>query len=106
MTQAKLRTFGIALSGIVSAFHYRAPENQHPGYAVWAEYAGTSVEANNSHAEAAFSISVDYFTAEEFDDSIDAICDLLDTFGSWVLESVQFETETNLIHYEWRLDYA
>lgn len=106
MTQSKLRTFGTALSAAVTAYHYRAPENQRPGYAVWAEYAGTHVSANNSHAEAAFSIAVDYFTATEFDSAIDAICDLLDTFGSWVLESVQFEPETNIIHYEWRLDYA
>lgn len=106
MTQAKLRTFGAALSDVVTAYHYRAPENQAPGYAVWAEYAGAHVSADNSHAEAAFSIAVDYFTAEEFDAKIDAISALLDTFGSWVLESVQFEPETNIIHYEWRLDYA
>lgn len=106
MTQAKLRTFGTALSDIVRAYHYRAPENCKPGYAVWEEYAGTHVSADNSHAEAAFSISVDYFTATEFDEAIDAICELLNTFGSWVLESIQFEPETNIIHYEWRLDYA
>jgi len=106
MTQAKLKTFGVALSDIVRAYHYRAPENVAPGYAVWIEIADTHVSANNRHAEAAFTIAVDYFTAKEFDASIDAICDLLNGFGSWTLESVQFEPDTSLIHYEWRLDYA
>lgn len=106
MTQAKLKTFGTALAAAVKAYHYRAPENEAPGYAVWAELAATSVEADNRHAEGAFTIAVDYFTREEYDDAIDTICDLLDSFGSWVIESVQFETETGLIHYEWRLDYA
>lgn len=106
MTQDKLRTFGTALASVSRAYHYRAPENEPSGYAVWAELASTSVEADNSHAEAAFSISVDYFTRTEFDDTIDDICDLLDTFGSWRIESIQFEQETGFIHYEWRLDYA
>lgn len=107
MTQAQLKAFGDALGEILSAsFHYTAPENRPPKYAVWQEIAGTSVSANNRHAESGFTIDVDLFTREEYDTTIDAISNLLDSYGSWTIESVQYETDTGLIHYTWRLDYA
>ena len=106
MTQQQLRTFGAGLAQICNAYHYRVPENTRPGYAVWQELSGESVQADNIHAESAFTIAVDYFTRAEFDSTIDDIQDYLEQFGSWRLESVQFEEETNVIHYEWRINYA
>lgn len=106
MTQAYLKEFGRNLARICKAYHYRAPENTRPGYAVWQELAGASVGADNRHAEALYDIAVDYFTKTEFDSTIDAIEAFLQEYGSWRLESVQFEIDTGVIHYEWRLDYA
>lgn len=106
MRQTALRSFGLGLGAICRAYHYRAPENTAPGYAVWQEIAGGAVEAENRHAEDSFEIALDYFTKTEFDENIDAIEAFLQGFGSWTLESVQFEYETGYIHYEWRIDYA
>lgn len=106
MTQQFLKTFGIGLADVCRAYHYRAPENVRPGYAVWQEIAGSALAAENRHAEGFFDISVDYFTKTEFDPTIDAIAAFLQGYGSWRLESVQFEQDTGMIHYEWRIDYA
>lgn len=106
MTQSYLKEFGRGLATVCKAYHYRAPENTRPGYAVWQELSGSSVSGDNRHAEALFDISVDYFTRTEFDETIDAIETFLQGYGSWHLESVQFEQDTGIIHYEWRLDYA
>ena len=107
MTQNELKKFGEALGNILGAsYHYTAPENRPPKYAVWQELLGIDLHANNRHAESGFLISVDYFTAEEYDPNIDAISALLDVYGSWTIESVQFEQDTMLIHYEWRLEHA
>lgn len=106
MTQSELKTFGQGLAVICSAYHYRCPENTKPGYAVWQELFGGSVQGDNRHTESLFEIAVDYFTKKEFDAKIDAIEDFLQGYGSWRLESVQFEQDTGVIHYEWRLNYA
>lgn len=106
MTQNELKTFGAGLAQICTAYHYRVPENTKPSYAVWQELSGEAIEADNVHRESSYYIAVDYFTKKEFDAKIDAIQEYLDRFGSWTLESVQFENETNIIHYEWRIFYA
>lgn len=107
MTQTQLKEFGNALGATVdTSFHYTAPENQSPGYCVWQEILGINLAGDDKHAESGFVIAVDYFTDEEYDSNIDAISALLDTYGSWTIESVQYEEDTGLIHYEWRLEYA
>lgn len=106
MTQSYLRIFGTGLAQICTTYHYRAPENVSPGYAVWQELGGSALMAENRPSELLYELSVDYYTRTEFDATIDAISAFLDSYGSWRLESVQFEQETGLIHYEWRLDYA
>lgn len=107
MTQIALKSFGLGLAVIVpKAYHYTAPENTPAQYAVWAELSGEHLAADNKEAEGKFEISVDYFTKVEFDSVIDDISGFLDAFGSWRIESVQYEELTGYIHYEWRLDYA
>lgn len=107
MTQAGLKTFGLGLGLIVEkAYHYTAPENTPARYVVWAELSGEHLAADNRESEGKFEIAVDYFTTKEFDTTIDDISDFLDGFGSWRIESVQYEEQTGYIHYEWRLDYA
>ena len=107
MTQAELRAFGLGLGQIVTnTFHYTAPENTSANYAVWAELSGVALSSDNKQAEGRCEIAIDYFTKTEFDGTIDSISSYLNNFGSWHIESVQFEPETRYIHYEWRLDYA
>lgn len=106
MTQAKLKIFGQGLAAVCRAYHYRCPENTKPGYVVWQELSGNSVAGDNRHSESLCEIAVDYFTKTEFDAVIDDIEAYLQDYGSWRLESVQFETDTGVIHYEWRLEYA
>ena len=107
MTQSGLKSFGLGLATIVpNAYHYTAPENTPAKYAVWAELAGNHLAADNKEAEGAFEIAVDYFTKTEFDATIDSISSFLDGFGSWRIESVQYEEETGYIHYEWRINHA
>lgn len=107
MTQATLKKFGTALGAKISrAYHYTAPENCAPKYAVWQEIMGISMAGDNRHTESGFVVIVDYFTDAEYDTNIDVIETFLDGYGSWTVESVQYETDTGLIHYEWRLEYA
>ena len=107
MTQEHLKAFGLGLGQIVAkSYHYAPPENTPAAYAVWAEISGTNLAADNKAAEGAFTIAVDYFTKTEFDSTIDSIMTYLSSYGTWSLESVQYEEDTRYIHYELRLDYA
>ena len=47
--------------------------------------------------------TIDLYTRQEFDPAVDQIQEGLNTSEGvgWVLSSVQYEDETNLIHYEW-----
>ena len=47
--------------------------------------------------------TIDLYTLQEFDPAVDLIQEALNTSEGvgWVLSSVQYEDETNLIHYEW-----
>lgn len=102
MLQAKLEPIGAAFAAIVqNSYHYWRPNINAP-FLVWAEDQDVGFEANNVHEEQAIQGTVDYFTKQEFDPAIDAIQKALDDLGaSWYLNSVQYEDETNLIHYEW-----
>lgn len=107
MTQTALKSFGLGLGQIVTkSYHYTAPENTPAKYAVWQELSGEHLTADNKAGEGKFEIAVDYYTKTEFDATVDAISAYLDTYGSWRIESVQYEEQSGYIHYEWRLDYA
>lgn len=85
-------------------YHYRRPDNVTSGYGVWAETGETqSMNANNRKVEQQLTGYLDYYTLTEFDPVLDKIQEALDRLscGAWSLNSVQYEDETNLIHYEW-----
>lgn len=86
--------------------YYRTDLN--PPYLLWAESGeGESYWADNSIAEQVISGDVDYFTRTEFDPSVDAIQDaLISVARAWRLDSVDYEEETNLIHYHWTFEVA
>ena len=101
--QKKLKTFRDALTGLkVSVFHYRRRKMQ-PPFAVWQEDGeGDSLHTGNRKTEQVITGTLDYFTLTEYDDVIDQIQDALNaSCTAWRLESVQYEEETNMIHYEW-----
>lgn len=86
----------------INLYHYWRPKME-PPFLVWQETGeATSFDANNSKREQAIEGSADYYTLTEYDATIDAIQDALNGLGvGWVLTSVDYEDETNLIHYSW-----
>ena len=109
--QQKLERIGTALAtglaGTCEVWHYWRPKLQAP-FCVWAEDGeDEAFDADNAKKEQVISGYVDYYTKTEYDPITDTIQQILNTifeagvFG-WRLESVQYEDETNMIHYEWR----
>lgn len=83
-------------------YHYLRPKVEFPCI-VWQEDGENSFEAGNIKAEQAITGTTDYFTQEEYDPAIDGIQAAHNALKiAWELSSVQYEEETNLIHYEWR----
>lgn len=69
---------------------------------VWQEQAESSFHSNNSKSERALEGVCDFYTLEENDSKIDEIENALEGMGaSWQLTSVQFESESELIHFSW-----
>ena len=73
-----------------------------PPFCVWAEDGENGFNAGNRKAEQAITGTVDYYTPQEYDPAVDNIQAALNSLRiPWQLNSVQYEDETNLIHYEW-----
>lgn len=72
-------------------------------YIVWAEDTEVaSLEADDYKAGQTVEGTIDYFTKDEDDENIEMIPVALNAFRiGWTLNSVQYEEETELIHYEW-----
>lgn len=112
--QNKLQQIGAELSAAIGAkrvHHYFRPTGEVPSV-VWQEQGeDNSFHSGNHKTEQAIRGTVDYFTQTEFDATADTIQETLDAIGAaWTLESVQYETDTKLIHFEWswvvRTDHA
>lgn len=102
--QSKLKWFGVQLSNICPrSYHYTKAVNASLPYLVWAEYGEMDdFNADNRKAEQVIGGSVHYFTKTEYDSVIDGIQAMLnDNRLTWRLESVQYEPDTGIIHYEW-----
>lgn len=102
MFQDKLLSFGNAVSDISGAvFHYRRSKLS-PPYTVWQEEDADFLPADNSVAEQSPRGTLDYYTKQEYDPRVDEIQTVLAGIPvSWYLNSVQFEEDTGIIHYEW-----
>lgn len=101
--QSKLRQIGEALAEVTeNTFHYWRPVKDVPCI-LWAESGeGTSFNADNHKAEQNIVGTCDLYTKTEFDPLVDAVQAVLDGLDlTWRLASVQYEEDTNLIHYEW-----
>lgn len=101
--QNKLKQLGEGLANISANFHhYRRVETAAP-FGVWAEqFEENSFHTDNRKTNQGIHCAVDYYTAEEYDGTLDAIQNYLDGSGfEWSLDNVEYEDETNLIHYNW-----
>lgn len=102
--QAKLQQLQALLVGIGGddVYHYTA-KNKADRYIVWAEDGEASgVQANNKKAHQAIEGTIDLFTRNEFDSWVDEIQAALNEAEiSFSLNSIQYEEETDYIHYEW-----
>lgn len=104
--QSKLKGFGYALAALhPETYHYKRPQKKKGTFVIWAEQGeATSFEADNLKQEQLINVLVDCFTKDEYDPLLDRIQNLLQQWGAWVLQSVQYEDETDYIHYEWSID--
>ena len=83
-------------------YHYVAATNSTPPYIVWAEDGDNDLLAGNVHAERCYTGTVDLYTKVDKDPLFSAIPEALEGIGAaWYLNSVQYEEDTGLIHYEW-----
>lgn len=82
--------------------HYEAAEKKE-SYVVWAEDSeGGNLGADDGKEHQAIQGTIDFYTKEEFDEKVDNIQESLMAAGiSFRLNSVQYESETEYIHYEW-----
>lgn len=90
----------------INISHYWRPKME-PPFMIWQEdEEASSLEADSHKQEQALGGSIDYFTLNEMDPKVDQIQTVLNSIDgfAWRLESVQYEDDTNLIHYEWRFE--
>lgn len=83
-------------------YHYTAPSQEAVPYLVWAEDTRTDLLADNKHVEAGYEGTIDLFTPNEDDPLMTAVPAALNELPiAWYQNSVQYENDTGLIHYEW-----
>lgn len=101
----KLNALSSTYTGItgVTSYHYWRPQMNAP-FIVWAEDGGEGLTTGNHIGEQAVTGTTDYYTKTENDSTIDSIQDAQNAVEGlwWSLNSVQYEEETGLIHFEWR----
>lgn len=70
-------------------------------YGVWAEDGANDLEGNNLHIEKCSEGTIDYFTRDASGTPQTTIESAIDGKCAWYLNSVQYESDTGYIHYEW-----
>lgn len=103
MLQSKLSQIGRSFATLTQyCYHYYRPVQNFPCL-IWAESGESgSFNSDNQKAEQRIVGTMDCFTRTEFDSLLDDVQEMFQTLGlTWRLDTVQFETETNLIHYTW-----
>lgn len=100
MSRNVIRDTLVGLSDRV--YHYSAPPDTPPPYIIWMEDGANDFEAGNRHVEFVDQGTIDLYTLDEDDPLMQAIPAALNaTPAAWYRNSVQYEEETKLIHYEW-----
>lgn len=101
--QSKLYQLGVAFAGITNnCYHYYRAVKTVPCI-IWAESGEEmSFHSDNGKEEQRIIGNVHLFTKTEFDPLADSVQSTLASLGAtWSLASVQYEDETNMIHFEW-----
>ena len=82
--------------------HYRRTSK--PPFVVWAEDGeDVPIGADNHKSEQQLTGVIDLYTLTEFDPIADSIQEILNGENvGWMLNTVQYEEETNMIHFSWR----
>ena len=103
--QTKLEAIAAALASIngLSVYHYFKPSEQKTRYCVWAEDSeATSLQADNYKDIQQLQGTIDLFSKTEYDSAVDEIQEALnDARIGFYQNSIQYEDETGLIHWEW-----
>lgn len=88
-------------------YHYEAPKKC-DRYIVWAEDSGNNVLGADNRVECqAIQGTVDFYTKSDKDPYVDAVHTALNKAKiAHYLNSVQYEDNTKLIHYEWVFEVA
>lgn len=84
-------------------YHFRAPQNTAAGYIVYGEDSQDApLYADGKLCAQVLQGTIDYYTRDGEDVMADVIQKALNDAGiSFWLNSVQYEYETNLVHFEW-----
>ena len=88
----------------INIYHYIKPSEVKAPYAVWQEESDASFNADNIKCERSLNGILDYYTTVNrgLDPNLDTLEQaLIDMGASWILTTVQYEVDTNLIHYSW-----
>lgn len=104
----KIRDALASIESLPDVVHYWRHMSTFP-YCIWAEDGEDgALEADGMKQEQAITGSVDYFTKQEADPNIDLIQNALNAVVGcvWELFAVQYEEDTNLIHYTWNWSVA
>ena len=88
-----------------AVYHYHRPARENlKRYVIWAEDGESDSQmANNHKVQQQLHGTIDLYTTIEFDTWADRIQEQLDAAAgtTWMLDSVQYEDATGLIHFEW-----
>lgn len=101
----KLRAVKTVLGAVSeNCYHFRRPTGTEPPFIIWSEsHEEDSFNADNGKEEQQILGNIDLYTLEDFDSLIDDIQNALAAADiAFRLDSVQYEDETNLIHYSWQ----
>lgn len=108
MNWNRLRLIGEALKSVTNrTYHFDAAGIEAP-YIVWGEDGTGSQEfADNRLVSRTLTGTVDYFTKNTEDPNLQKIEDAMEAAGAlFRLESVQFEENTGVCHYEWTWEFG
>jgi len=103
MLQSKLRQIGVAFAQLTTyCYHYYRPVNHFPCL-IWQESGESgSFNSDNQKSEQRLIGTLDCFTKSEFDTLLDDVQTTFRSLGlTWRLDTVQYESDTGLIHYTW-----
>lgn len=109
MLQAKLMNLKEALADLdTPCYHYTRPANHSLPYIVWQEDGANFFRGDNRHAEYMLTGTIDVFSKTEFDPLFDGVINAVNQVdnSTITINSVQYEDETGLIHYEYAFTVA